>query len=103
MLFQIKGVWFMVAKPRPAVRKRVQDKLAKRECLVPDCTCTMVVRGLCRRHYDAAEMVVNKQPTPELRAKASERLITQGLMLEAWKQPRPAKDGNGKVFEEAVA
>jgi hypothetical protein len=104
MLLQVKGVWFMVAKPKPSVKKRVADKIARRECLVPDCTEEMVVRGLCRSHYDAAEQTINQQPDPQSRARAAERLVTQGLILEAWQQPRRNPKGSkAKLFQEAVA
>lgn len=102
MLFQVKGVWFMVAKAKPSVRKRVAAKVAKRQCLVADCEDTMVVRGLCRCHYDAAEQIINQQPTPELRAKAQDRLITDGLMLAPWTQPRPERNTRRKVFRDAL-
>jgi len=103
MLFQVKGVWFMVAKAKPSARKRVDAKLASRTCLIEGCEEPMRVCGLCRPHYDAAEHVINSQSTPELRAKARERLITQGMMLPPWKQPRPAKKDSGvKMFREAV-
>jgi hypothetical protein len=105
MLIQIRGEWVMVAaKAKPSEAKRVAEKVAKRECLVPDCDLGMVACGLCRQHYDGAEHLIKTQPDSEAKAKAREKLIRDGLMLAPWQLPRREnKRSKSAVFRAAIA
>ncbi len=95
----------MVApKLSPKVAARVAGKVARRECLGKGCSRPMVVCGCCRAHYDAAEHVISRQPTPELRAKAREKLVRAGLLLDRWQQPRKrSKKSLTAAYRQAVA
>lgn len=48
----------------------------KKECLVPDCSETATIRGLCKRHYNMAyQLVLTKKTTWEELHKAGRIII----------------------------
>jgi hypothetical protein len=104
VLYQVGQRWVVVAKVKQSEAARVASKTAKRECLVPDCHEPWLTCGLCRGHYDAAEHAITSQNGEEARARARDRLIRDGLMLEPGSQPRkPRKGSKAGAFRAAIA
>lgn len=77
----VVSVMLMETKPKPSVRKLVEERRESGLCLIPDCPCDANKRGLCDRHYNQYYFCLIQLPVAE-RIEYEREQIREGRLLK---------------------
>lgn len=77
----VVSVMLMETKPKPSVRKLVEERRECGLCLIPDCGCKANKRGLCDSHYNQYYLCLIRLPMAE-RIEFEREQIREGRLLK---------------------